>query len=283
MDKADSIFVHSPKTHYHSQIAATFMESRDGSSSSSSSKSDTGSKSDAESNKSDIRSNILGSGESDVSDMIVDNKSRFDKLDKQRRKSGGSDYRPASGSNFESSKSESSKSEQESEESESEDSCIELSRSTSFKNKNFSLRISEEDSEETSSRSTSHSLSHPAIARELKQSPVVRKSPLGLGQRSSPNDVSMMRGYRYSMLPSRTAAKNVSYSKYLVVDEEDDSDNSFSFSSNRKRGRRKDSDSEFEVPGVNDDDSSEEASAEEESDDEYRPTKRKARGTRRKV
>lgn len=283
MEKADSIVVHSPKTHYHSQTAASFMESRPESSGSSTSKSDTGSKSDAES---DVRSNFSESGESDISDMIVDSKSRFEKLNEQRRKSGGSDYRPASDSNNESSNNSKSEQESESEESESEGSCVEPSRSILSKNKKSSARVSEEDSEGTTSRSTSCSLSQLAMVREVKQSPLVRKSPLGLGQRSSPKEVTMMRGYRYSMLPSRTAAMNVSYRRYLAADEEDDSEDSLTFSRNKKKGRGNqrmdDSDSEFEVPGINDDSSEEEVSLEEESEDEYYPAKRKARGGRRR-
>lgn len=283
MENTNPIFVHSPKSHYHSQTAASLMESRRlDTSRRSGSRSDTGSKSDTDSNNSDVESKFSGSGESDVSDMIVENKSRFDNLNKQRRKSGGSEYHPASDSNKESSTKSKSEPESDSEESESESSCIEPSKATLLKNKRSpSVRNSEEDSEGTSSRSTSHSLSHPA---KVKRSPVVRKAPLGLGQRSSPSDVTMMRGYRYSMLPSRTAAMNVSYSRYLAADEED-SDNSLTFSRNGKGrlNQRTDSDSEFEVPGVNDDGSSEEeASFDEESEEEYYPAKRKSGGARRR-
>ena len=270
-------------SHYHSQTAASFMDSIGESSNSSGSKSDTGSKSDSESNKSNGGSNFSGSEASNVSDMSVDIRSRFEHLNKQRRKSGGSDYQPESDSNNESASK--SKSETDSEESGSEN-CIESIRLPSFKNKVYPIvRGSDEDSEGTSSRSTSRSLSNPAIGKQVKLSPVVRKSPLGLGPKSSPSKEAMMRGYRYSMLPSRTATMNVNYSRYLVVDEDDDSDDSLTFSRNgKKKGRRKqvtDSDSEFEIPGINGDSSEEEASLDE-SSDEYYPTKRRAGGSRRR-
>ena len=285
MDTSDSIFVHSPKTHYHAKTSVAFMESRQ-SSGSSPSKSDSSTKSDMEVNKRVTGIDFSGSEGSDVSDMIIDKTSRFQKLSGHRRKSGESDYRPVSDSNNED-VSDNSKSvlESESEESGSEGSSMVPKRSKLHSGKRHGGAISEDDSEE--SRLTPRSISNPAVLHDLKRTPIVRKSPLGVSQpRTNLRDVAVMRGYRYSMHPSRTAAMNVSYKRYLAVDENEESDESSEDSTNRKKGRgnrRRDSDSDFEVPGM--EESSEDvASMEEGSEEEYYPPKRKGRvGRRRKV
>ncbi len=310
MDTSDSIFVHSPKTHYHSKTtAAEFMEG----SGSSPTKSDSSSKSFLDENNQNSRTNFSGSGDSDVSEMIVNDTSRFQNLSSHRKKSGESEYRPASDSNNDDLNSKSGM-ESESDESLSEGSIQKTLRLKISGSKRPRAAISDDDSDE--SRSTSRSISNPAMSRDVKNPPVARKSPLGVirksplgtvrqsplgGMRKSPlgamtkpsmvanqsrtniRDVAVMRGYRYSMHPSRSAAMNVCYKRYLIVDEKEHSDDSSEASVGRRRGRRKDSDSEFEVPGM-EDSSEEEASIEEDSEDEYCPPKRKGRvGRRRKV
>jgi len=294
MDTTDSIFVHSPKTHYHSKIAAAFIDPRQ--SSDSSPKSDSGAKSDMEGENLNSGTDCSGSMDSDVSDMIVDNSSRFQKLKNNRRKSGGSDYRPASESNNDENFSDNSKSamESESEEEMSDYNVTPQKKSNVFRGKRQGAVLSDNDSEE--SRSTSRSISNPAVSNEVLTTPPVRKSPLGamkksplgftrnspLGvnqHRSNPRSVAVMRGYRYAMHPSRTATANVSYKRYLAVDE-NDSDDSLKHLVHR-RGRGKDSDSDFEAPGLVHS-SEEEESIEEESEEEYCPPKRRGGGGRRR-
>ena len=296
MDTTDSIFVHSPKTHYHSKISTSFMDPRQ-SSDSSPSKSD-GAKSDMDGENLNSGTDYSGSMDSDVSDMIVENSSRFQKLNSNRRKSGESDYRPASESNNEDEDfSNNSKSgmESESEEDVSDNNTMARKTSNVSGDKRQVNVVSEDDSEE--SRSTSRSISNPAVSSDVLTTPPVRKSPLGalkksplgltrnspLGvsqQRSNPRSVAVMRGYRYAMHPSRTAATNISYKRYLAVDE-NDSDDSLKHLV-RRRGRGKDSDSDFEVPGLVGSSEDEEESMDEESEEEYCPPKRKGGGGRRR-
>lgn len=282
METSDSIFVHSPKTHYHAKTSISFMESRQ-SSVSSPSKSDSSGKSDMQENKQMYGMDFSGSDLSDVSDMIVENSSRFQKLNSHRRKSGESDYRPVSDSGDMSDNSKSAL-ESESEESESEGSSMAPKRSNLQSIKSRKVPVSEDDSEE--SRSTSRSVSNPAVLRDFKLAPVVRKSPLGVSQpRVNRRDVAVMRGYRYSMHPSRSAAINVSYKRYLAVDNEDSDGSSEDLAASRKKGRRRISDSDFEVPGMEESSEDEASSMDEESEEEYCPPKRKNRGAgrRRKV
>lgn len=238
--ESESTLVHSPGAHYHSQAT----------------------------NNKNMSSSSSSSGESEVSDMVVDDASRFEDLSKQRKKSGGSDYHPKSASN--------SMSESESESVSNSGSYSEQSTPLYQKKVSSSVRLSDEDSEATSSRSVS------MTPNRLKNSPVVRKSPLNVSRRFAPNEVTAMRGYRYSMLPSRSAATNISYSRYL---EEEESDSDYAGFGNRKRGKKQhSSDSEFEVGGRGEESASEELSNSEDfSEDEYRPPKRKARGGRQKV
>lgn len=253
----ESTVVHSPGSHYHSQASARDL-SLDCSSS------------DREE-------------ESDVSDMVVENPSRFQSLSRERRKSGGSDYHPPSESNSMSESDSASPSP-------SNSSGTNSTRSTPFsaaKRHQFPVsRLSDDDDDYEGA--SSRSISTPPAqthsqTRLLKSSPVVRKSPLSVSHRSSPS-VTAMRGYRYSMLPSRSAAMNVSYSRYL---EGEESDSEGSLPVVRKRGRRlKESESEFEISGASESSVSEAGSFSEEfSEDEYQPPKRKARGAggRRKV
>lgn len=242
--EAESTLVHSPGAHYHSQTA----------------------------NK-NITSSSSENGDSDVSDMVVENSSRFDGLSKERRKSGGSDYRPRSASNSSESESESVS-----------NSGSYSERSTPFSQKQNSTRLSGEDSEATS-RSRSVSMT-PVHGNRFKNSTaVVRKSPLNVTHRSAPSEVTAMRGYRYSMLPSRSAAANVSYSRYL----EEESDSDCGFYGTRKRGRKQlakdSSESEFEVGGKSEESVSEELTNSDDdfSEDEHRPSRRKARRGRQKV
>lgn len=217
---------------------------------------------------------------SDVSDMVIENASKFAGLSRERRKSGGSDYHPPSESNS-ASESESASPSRSSDEEYSE-------RSTPQKRAIPRIQMSDEDSETTegtSSRSRSVS-TQPFLGHErLKESPIVRKSPLNVSYRSSTatNDTTTMRGYRYSMLPSRSAAMNVSYSRYL--EEESDSDEDVypraggRGGKGRGRKRAKDSESEFEMSvGESEASMSEDPSLSGESSDEgYRPPKRKGR------
>ncbi len=254
----ESTFVHSPLSNYHH--------------------SQHGSMNLSESSESEAE-------HSDVSDMVVDNTSRFAGLNKERRKSGGSDYHPLSGSNS-ASASESASPSNSSNESYSERST---SRSTPLSQQKLSMpsaQLSDEDSETTegtSSRSRSVS-TQPFFGHDrLKGSPIVRKSPLNVSHRSnattSNNTTTAMRGYRYSMLPSRSAAMNVSYSRYL--DGESDSEEAVlpSRGRGRQRKRLKESESEFEMSVAESEGlPSEDLSLSEESSEEgYRPPKRKGR------
>lgn len=240
--EAESTHVHSPGAHYHSQ--ATNSKNTSGSSSSS-------------------------GGESDVSDMVVENSSRFEGLSKKRKQSA--DYHPQSASN--------SMSESESESMSNSGSGSEHSTPLSRNKVSSNFRLSDEDSEATSSRSVSMT---PVPGNRFKNSPLVRKSPLNVARRSAPSEVTAMRGYRYSMLPSRSAATNVSYSRYL---EEGDSDSDYAgFGSRKRRKNQPSSDSEFEVGEKWEESASEDLSnSAEDLSDEYRPPKRKARGRRQKV
>ena len=250
----DSTFVHSPGTHYHSQLSKRGLNFG-------SSNSDNGEE------------------ESDVSDMVVDDPSRFQRLSKQRKKSGGSDYRPQSESNS------ASESESGSPTSSSEESYSTRSTPFSAKARSTSARLSGEESEGTSSRSLSIPPPHQQRRPQVKSSPLVRKSPLSVSHRSSPSEVTAMRGYRYSMLPSRSAAMNVSYSRYL--DEGSDSEDDTGFPAVGKRPRRrqlKESESEFEMSGASEGSASEEISySEDYSEEDYRPPRKRGRGGRRKV
>ncbi len=250
----DPIVTHSPRSHYHSHLAHADPSS---------------------SPNSESRSH----SDSDVSDMVIDNPSRFKDLGRRERK--GSDYHLPSDAPSES---ESDTGMNPSDESQSEN-----SRSTaSLKNKSSDVVVDDDDddddSEESSSRASS-SLLLRVSKKQLERSPMVRKSPLSVSHRSNSKSVTSMRGYRYSMQPSRSVAANVSYSRYLQEDEEE-SDSSLPVRGNAGRRRKKqiESESEFEVSGKSEEASlSEELSNSEDfSEEDYRPPKQKGR-TRKKV
>ena len=244
----DSTFVHSPGSHYHQPSATANL---------------------------DLESSSSGQEDSDVSDMVVENPSRFQGLSKDRRKSGGSDYRPQSESNSESGSASPSHTSSESY----------STRSTPFSSKRQSpaSRLSEEDNDSEGALSRSVSIPPPPRSQgRFKNSPLVRKSPLSVAHRSSSSEVTAMRGYRYSMLPSRSAAMNVNYTGYL--DEESDSDDNFAMvKKKRPRKQIKDSESEFEMSGAAETSDEAASLSEQFSEDEYRPPRRKAKGGRRKV
>ena len=250
---AECTHVHSPRVHYQVQLAK---------------------KSESESSDGE------GSDVSIVSDLVIDDVSKFEGLGNQRRKSGGSDYRPQSASNS------ASESESSSTSNSSNGSYSAGSTPLSQKRSIPSTRQSEEDSEGTSSRSLSIPPHYGGAPQgRMKNSPIVRKSPLSVTHRP-PSEVTAMRGYRYSMLPSRSAAMNVSYSRYLEAGS--DSDNSPVVSRKKvKKQLRQDSESEFEVGGRSDESASEEMSKSDDDDDfsedEYRPPRRKNnnRGSRK--
>lgn len=243
-----AISVHSPASHNHSNVRKISLSS----------------------------SSNTEDGDSDISDMIVDNLSRFEGLSKQRRKSGGSDYRPEPSDSNPASESESGSMTNSSNEDYSE-------RSTPFSSKQDSpvTRLSEEDSEGASNRS----LSIPPRRGHNhfnKTSPIVRKSPLNVSHRSSPSEVTAMRGHRYSMLPSRSVAMNVSYSRYLGEDSNsDDDDNNFPVQRKGKRKQLVQSESEFEVSGRSEESISEEISNSGFSEEDYQPPRRKNRSKRK--
>ena len=248
----ESTFVHSPLSSYHHSQQSTISMSDS---------------SEAEG--------------SDVSDMVVDNRSKFEGLSKDRRKSGGSDYHPPSGSNSASEESESPTPSNSS----NEESYSEQSTPLSQKRNLLKVPLSDEEDSDTTERTSSRSRSvstQPFLGHDrFKGSPIVRKSPLNVSHRSNSgaNDTTTMRGYRYSMLPSRSAAMNVSYSRYL--EEESDSEEAVSFrpSKGRQRRRAKESESEFEMSvGESEGSPSEELSLSGETSDEgYHPPRRKGR------
>ena len=216
---------------------------------------------------------------SDVSDMVIDNVSKFAGLSKERRKSGGSDYHPPSESNS------ASESESASPSNSSNESYSERSTPLSHKRSMLRARLSDEEDSETTEGTSSRSRSvstQPFLGQDrLKGSPIVRKSPLNVSHRSNTasNDTTTMRGYRYSMLPSRSAAMNVSYSRYLEVESDSEEDVYPRVGKGRQRKGMKDSESEFEVSiGESEGSPSEDISLSGESSEEgYRPPKRKGR------
>lgn len=254
----DPIFVHSPRTHYHSKASAVEL------STSSSSNSNPGS-----------------GDESDVSDLVIDRKGKFENLSRQRRKSGGSDYVPLSGSNSMSeSESESSRSISRSNESDSKPVSVASTPPVKRTVPSIQAVKKEEEGEEEEAEERRFPLSFPLGQNRFHNSPVVRRSPLKSSHRFSPSEVTTMRGYRYSMLPSRTAALNVSYSRYLAESDSDDTSLGRTWKRGKKRRNKDESESEFEMM----EEESEEASpspatsySEELSEDDYRPPKKKGR------
>ena len=230
-----------------------------------------------------------GEGESDVSDMVIDNSSKFAALSKKRRKSGESDYVPHEDSRSPESQSE-SESDSHSEQSEEESDTSAESRQPPPKPPARTLvrRLSDEsDRSSSSSQLTPQQKQRQQLSSTgLRMSPLIKRgshSPFTKSNtRNILNDVSM-RKYNYELCPpKRRAALNAKY----TFDDENDSDDDVhvrpGYRQSRVR-RRSPSGSEYEAS----DQSSAESSGEDsfvvgdESDDDYQPTKRSGRSGRR--
>lgn len=267
----DPLKPHTPMhTHHQMKVGAVNVEMGHGMSSGSESGSNSGD----------------GEGESDVSDMVIDNSSKFAALSKKRRKSGESDYVPHEDSRSPESQSE-SESDSHSEQSEEESDTSAESRGPPQKPPAHTLvrRLSDE-----SDRSSSSSQLTPQQKQrqQLSSTGGVRMSPLIKRGSHSPftksntrnilNDVSM-RKYNYELCPpKRRAALNAKY----TFDDENDSDDvgvRHGYQPSRARRRRSPSGSEYEASDQSSAESSSEDSfvVEDESDDDYRPTKRSGR------
>lgn len=232
-----------------------------------------------------------GDGESDVSDMVVDNSSKFAALSKSRRKSGESDYVPLE----EGSRSPESHSESESEsnsgggQSAESDTSAE-SRSISSKPRMGSLvrRLSDESDRSSCSSSQLTTIQQRRQQQQLQQRDQTRMSPLIKRGSYSPfaktntrnilNEVAMRKQNSFYELcpPRRRAAQNVKYKDFYDESEEEvDIKPSY-----RPRGRRKSpSGSEFEASDVDSEESSAGGSfvVSDDDEDEYRPAKRSGR------
>ena len=229
-----------------------------------------------------------GEGESDVSDMVIDNSSKFAALSKARRKSGESDYVP----NEEGSRSPESQSESESgsdsgkpSEEEESDSSGE-SRSLSSKPPTGSLVRRDSDESDRSSGSSlplstiqQRRRQEQQLQRDAGMSPLIKRgsySPFAkTNTRNILNEVAM-RKHNYELCPPRRrAAQNVKY-KDFYDDSEDEVDIKPTYA--RQRGRRKSpSGSEFEVSEADSEESSAGESFVVSDDDDYRPRKRSGR------
>lgn len=242
-----------------------------------------------------------GEGESDVSDMVVDNSSKFAALSKKRRKSGESDYVPheESRSPESQSESESESNSGQSEEGEEESDTSAESRGLLRMPPTGSLvrRLSDESDHSSSSSSRvtptpvqQHQRASPGMSPLIKRTSNSRSSPFTkTNTRNILNDVTMRRHNYQLCPPKRQAAMNVKY-HYYSEDEEDDEPvvrSSYQSRANRKR-RRSPSGSEYEASDPTSVESSGEDSfivEDDESDDDYRPRKRGAggRGKRARV
>ena len=226
-----------------------------------------------------------GEGESDVSDMVIDNSSKFAALSKKRRKSGESDYVPHEDSRSPESQSE-SESDSHSEQSEEESDTSAESRGLAPKPPASTLvrRLSDESDRSSSSSRLTPQQKQPS-STGLRMSPLIKRgshSPfMKSNTRNILNDVSM-RKYNYELCPpKRRAALNAKY----TFDDENDSDDVNvrpGYQQNRVRRRRSPSGSEYEASDRSSAESSGEDSfvVEDESDDDYRPTKRSGRSGR---
>lgn len=238
-----------------------------------------------------------GEGESDVSDMVVDNSSKFAALSKTRRKSGESDYVPHEESRSPESQSE-SESESNSGQSEESDTSAE-SRGLPRKPPTGSLvrRLSDESdlSSSSSSRVTpaplqQHQRASPGMSPLIKRTSNSRSSPFTkTNTRNILNDVAMRRHNYQLCPPKRQAAMNVKYSFYSDDEGEEEDErivrSSYQSRVNRKR-RRSPSGSEYEASDPTSLESSGEDSFvvdDDESDDDYRPRKRGAGGRGRRA
>ena len=267
----DPLMPHSPtQAHHRMKVGAVKM----GTGHTMSSGSDSGSSS--------------GEGESDVSDMVVDNSSKFAALSKNRRKSGESDYVPHDGSRSPESQSE-SESESNSGQSEEESDTSAESRGLPLKPPTRSLvrGMSEESDRSSSSSSRLTPLQQHNQRASPGKSPLIKRasnSPFAkTNTRNILNDVTMRQRNYQLCPPKRQAAMNVKYSYYSDEDEEEPRVRSYQ-SRGIKRRRRSPSGSEYEAS----DQSSRESSGgdsfvvdDDESEDDYRPRKRAGGRARR--
>ena len=271
----DPLMPHSPtQAHHHVRVGPVEM----GTEQAMSSGSDSGSSSEDR--------------DSDVSDMVIDNSSKFAALSKGRRKSGESDYVPHSDSHSPESQSE-SESESNSEQSADESDSSEDSRVPPSKPPTSSLIRRPSDESDRSSCSSSQLT--PLQQRQLTPTTGLGKSPLI--KRGSPfaksntrnilNDVTM-RKHSYELCPPRRqAALNPTYTFY---DNDSGDEVDIRPYQSRKMGRRRrrsPSGSEYEASDLSSRESSgEDSFIVDESDDDYRPGKRPGRAGgrgRRKV
>lgn len=226
-----------------------------------------------------------GEEESDVSDIVVDNKSKFAALSKKRRKSGESDYVPR-----EESHSPESQSESESESNSGRSAVEEEESDTSAESRGLLRKPStsgllQRQSDESDYSNTSSSRS-TTLQKYQKSSPAGKSPLIKRTSNSSPftktntrnilNDVTMRQRNYQLCPPKRQAAMNIKYSYYSddEVDEEEPKVRPY-----RARGKRRGSPSgsEYEASGQSSMESSGEESFvvdDDESDDDYRPRKR---------
>lgn len=240
-----------------------------------------------------------GEGESDVSDMVIDNSSKFAALSKSRRKSGESDYVPHEESRSpesqseESGDSESANSEQSEEEGEGEreeesDTSAE-SRGLPKKPPTGSLvrRMSEESDRSSNSSSQLTPLPQQQGRQQIKMSPLIKRGTHSLfakaNTRNMLNNVTIG-NHNYNLCPpKRRAAQNVKYTYYnndSDYEEEEEEEEKIVKSYQPRRRRRSPSGSEYEASDVSSGGSSGEESFvvdDYESDDDYRPKKRSGR------
>lgn len=239
-----------------------------------------------------------GEGESDVSDMVVDNSSKFAALSKKRRKSGESDYVPREESRSPESQSE-SESESNSGQSEEEesDTSAESNGLPPRKLPTGSLvrRLSDESDHSSSSSSRltpaplqQHQRASPGMSPLIKRTSNSHSSPFTkTNTRNILNDVTMRRHNYQLCPPKRQAAMNVKYSFYSEDEDQEDEPivrSSYKSRVNRKR-RRSPSGSEYEASDPTSVESSGEDSfvVDDDESDDYRPRKRGAGGRGRRA
>ena len=241
-----------------------------------------------------------GEGESDVSDMVVDNSSKFAALSKKRRKSGESDYVPREESRSPESQSESeseSNSGQSEEEEEESDTSAESNGLSSRKPPMGSLvrRLSDESDHSSSSSSRftpaplqQHQRASPGLSPLIKRTSNSHSSPFTkTNTRNILNDVTMRRHNYQLCPPKRQAAMNVKYSFYSEDEDQEDEPivrSSYQSRVSRKR-RRSPSGSEYEASDPTSAESSGEDSfiVDDDESDDYRPRKRGAGGRGRRA
>lgn len=241
-----------------------------------------------------------GEGESDVSDMVVDNSSKFAALSKKRRKSGESDYVPheESRSPESQSESESESNSVQSEEGEEESDTSAESRGLPPKPPTGGLHVVRRQSDESDRSSSSssrltplqqHQRASPGMSPLIKRTSNSRTSPFTkTNTRNILNDVTMRQRNYQLCPPKRQAAMNVKYSYYSDDDDdyEDEPVVRTSYQSRGKRRRRSPSGSEYEASDQTSAESSGEDSFvvdDDESDGDYQPRKRGAVGRGRRA